>query len=204
MLRFCCIEFILGEVPKLAHARKHEILAVLKRVAIVTVRREVGWRLRKGGKVCSLCNGNVFSRFAEERARRRFNAVQSTAVRRVVEIECEDLILSEALFELDSEHPLMHLTHDGFIVGEERVFDYLLRERGAALCVTLGKSSPNLNIDNDGANNRWDTNTIMVVEGRVFNSDGCFANIWIDILQRNDAAGDVGVQVMQHGLAGTI
>src|SRR2546425_12275948 len=75
----------------------------------------------------------LLERFAEVDLRRGGKAVSALPQINLVHVELEDLVLGEAVLDLEGEEHFVELARGGFLRGEEKVARHLHRDGAGAL-----------------------------------------------------------------------
>lgn len=103
-----------------------------------TVGRERrGGRWKRGKQGC-LFEGEIDGRFVEIRIGSRLDAIRIGSVRNRIEIQVEDVILVEYVFDLEREHDLFEFSGKGFFSREIERPGYLLSDGRPALADAPG------------------------------------------------------------------
>ena len=105
---------------------------------------------------------DVARRLAEIILRRRLHAERAAAHIGAVEIEAEDLLLRQVMFQPEREIGLLDLARDRTLVGQEQIFRQLLRDRRAALHDAAG-----MGVDGERAQRADDVDAEMLEEAPV-------------------------------------
>jgi hypothetical protein len=90
----------------------------------------------------------------------------------VVEVELEDLVFGQADVEHDREHDLGDLAAPGALVGEEVLFDDLLRDGAAALGDAAGAD-----VGHERAGHADGIDAEVAAEADVFRGDECVGDV---------------------------
>ena len=186
------------------HLEEHQVLPALQKVAVVAVRGIAGGRLRKRRQVCRLGEREVRGVDAEERAARFFDAVEVAAVGGFVQVEVEDDVFRDCTVELDRKYPLFDLADERLVFGQKRIFDDLLGDGRTA----LGEASLYMQFDEDigkhGADDRRDLDPIVLVKPLILDRYRRVLDIAGDVLEGDDRAPDVVMEVIEDDLAGAV
>src|SRR4051794_9297576 len=114
---------------------------------------------------------------AEEFARRGVDPIGSAAKVDSIEIELEDLVLTEFTLERERENPLLDLAREAPVVGQEDVSGKLLRDRRRGPdAVAFGGGGGERPADAD----RVDSD--MASKAPVLGRNHCGAHFWRNIL----------------------
>ena len=129
--RFCLSRRRLCRRQKadLAHPTDDQIFPIIQLLAMLTERGVVSRRFGDGGDVGSLGDADLARRLAEEGASRFLHAVDAAAVRRLVQIERQNLVLGHHLFQLESQNQFFEFASEGSVLGQNGVFNRLLGNR---------------------------------------------------------------------------
>ena len=171
-----------GDRASFDHLVEHIALA-LPGSAHVGVRVEVGRRLRQACQQRCLGQGQLAGRFAEVGFGGGFDPVGAIAVRDLVHVHLEDLVLAVAAGQLHRQEGLFDLAFGRLLRAQEGVFDELLGDgRGAALGGACAHPLVGC------AHHRADVEAGVVVEGRVLGGDGRVARHHGDLGQMHERA----------------
>ena len=94
-------------------------------------------RLRQGGEIGGLRNGQFVDRFVEIIQRGGGDAVIAEAEIDLVQVKLEDLVLRIGALNAEGEQRLLDLALERAFVGQEKVLGDLLRDRRGALDVLV-------------------------------------------------------------------
>lgn len=134
----------------------------------------------------------LIDRLVEVHRRRGADAVGAVAEVHGVQVELEDLVLGQLLFEADGVHRLFHLAVGGLGVRQEVLLHHLLGDGGPALADLAGAD-----VEQRGAHQAAEAHALVQVEALVLDGDHGLAHVGGDLLQRHLAAVDVALQLGQ-------
>ncbi len=123
--------FIGGDEALLLHAGDDPV-APRERAFAVAIGVVVVRALGKRGEIGGLGDGEFVERLAEIVERGGGDTVGADAEIDLVQIELEDLVLGESLFEADRDQRLFQLAVERDVGGKQEVLGDLLRDRGGA------------------------------------------------------------------------
>ena len=164
------------------HLAEDERTAIERALGIVTRREELG----PSGETTEergFGDRHVLRALAEEIARGLFDPVATVTEINVIEIELQNLVLPELLFQAPREECLFDFTRVGPLGVEEEILHDLLRDRRATLaCATT------LHIHDHRARDAEIVDPLVLVEARVFRGEHGELHVRRKVLHRDDGA----------------
>ncbi len=167
------------DVVFLAHPLQHDV-AALDGPVVVRPRRQRGGRADQSGDNRRFRQRQPRGGFSIQVFRHRLDAVHAAAQVHAVQIELEDLLLRELLFEEQRKNGFLGLAHRRPLVRQEQRARQLLRERAAAFqaaaaaCVAPHRARRPDRVDAE-----------MVVEAVIFDCDDGVFQRGRDLIQRD-------------------
>jgi len=117
---------------QLGHPPQHVMLP-LPGTLQIRYRVVHGWRLGQPGEHRGLGEAELLERFTEVDLRRGGKAVRALPQINLVHVQLEDLVLRQAVLDLEGEHRLVQLARQGLLRGQEEVARHLHGDRARAL-----------------------------------------------------------------------
>ena len=130
-LRPGLVGFRLGDAAIFQHAADHPVAPDPRRIRVADRVVVVG-RLGQGRQEGRLGDGQLVERLVEVVQRRRRYAVGAEAEEDLVQVEFEDMVLGEGLFDAQGDDRLADLALDRDLVGQQEVLGHLLGDGRSA------------------------------------------------------------------------
>ena len=90
------------------------------------------------------------------------------------------MLLGEHLLHLERQYPLLEFVHNAFVIGEDGVFNYLLRDSGAALVEPRVRD-----VDKNSAQDCLNLDAVIGVKVGVLNRDNRVGDVGRNLVKRD-------------------
>ena len=156
-----------------------------------------GGRLGQPGEHGGLGEAQLLERFAEVDLRRGGKAVSALPQINLVHVELEDLVLGQAVLDLEGEEHFVQLARGCFLRGEEKVARHLHRDGAGALAAAAGDE-----VGVGRAQHSYIIDARVLIEALVLGGkDGVLERVG-DFLDRHHRATLLAELADQHALRG--